>query len=113
MHAGLDALLLPTIHSADNWMRKSDNEISGIIVRKSITMLSDDVDTRNTILRDYIKGSVPPWSGCLLNADIELLLEPYESPMIARTDSDRLTPPEVLQHAHIFSLVSAASARPP
>jgi hypothetical protein len=47
------------------------------------------------------RGTVLPWSGCLLNADNELLLEPYESPMIARTDSDRLTPPEVLQHAHI------------
>jgi hypothetical protein len=60
MHAGLDVLLLPAIHSADNWMRKSDNEISGIIVRKSITMLSDDVDTRSTVLRDSIKGNVSP-----------------------------------------------------
>ena len=53
-------------------------------------MLSDDVDTRNTILRDYIMGNVPPWSCCLRDADNELLFEPYESPMIAKTDSDRL-----------------------
>src|SRR6516225_6910090 len=46
-------------------------------------------------------GEFLPSSGCVLNADNELLPEPYESPMIARTDWDRLTPPELLQHAHI------------
>jgi hypothetical protein len=64
--------------------------------------------------RDYIKGSVPPWSGYLLNVDNERLLEPYESHMLREPIEDRLTPPEVLQHAHISRWCQLRRpARPP
>ena len=31
---------------------------------------------RTKFLHDYVMENGPPWSGCLLNADNELLLEP-------------------------------------
>jgi hypothetical protein len=60
--------------------------------------------------RDCIKGSVPPWSGYLLNVDNERLLEPYESPMIARTDWGQTHSSRSVATCAYFSLVSAASA---